>query len=174
MTHIERIEFDIKTGDVSQGNAGDDSRVYCLIAGREFRLEKSGSEFGQGDHDVFIAGQGSPSANISNASKNDPNDPQLLIRNLPAETANIPGLGPTPPDFKAGTRPQPIIIRYVPKDQQKGWQLEDAHVRVVSVGGTSTGFPPSNVFEFHVPGGQSNNRWLGNDFGTAVELELMD
>jgi hypothetical protein len=173
MAHIQRIEFHTHTGNVSQGNAGNGSRVYCLIAGREFRLEKSGNEFGQGDHDDFIAGQGNPPANISNAAQNDPNNPQLLIRNLPAETATITSPDPADPGFEAGTRPQPIIIRYVPKDQQKGWQLEDAHVRVVNVGG-STGFPPSNVFEFRVAGGQSNNRWLGNDFGTAVELELMD
>jgi hypothetical protein len=169
MVHIPRIEFDIRTGNVSQGNAGDDSRVYCSVAGREFRLEKSGNEFGQGDHDIFIAGQGSPSANISNASKNDPNNPQLLLRNLPAETATVVPGNPG----QAGTRPQPIMIRYVPKDQQKGWQLEDAQVRVVNAGGVSTGFPPSNVFTFRVVGGQSNNRWLGNDFGTAVELELV-
>jgi hypothetical protein len=171
MAHIPRLEFEIKTGDVSQGNAGEDSRIFCFVAGREFRLEKSGGEFGQGATDLLIVGQGNPPANISNSSENDPNNPQLLIRNLPAETANVLPTTPAGPDLRAGIRPQPIFIRYVPRDQQKGWQLEDAHVRVIGLG--STGFPASEVFEFRVSGGQSNNRWLGEKFGTSVGLELL-
>jgi len=165
---MPRIEFIIKTGNDAQAGAGEDSRVYCSIAGREFRLEKSGEEFKRNATDTFIAGQGSPPANITNPSEHDPSNPDLFLRNLPAETATVVPGNPG----AAGTRPRPMTIRIVPKNQQKGWQLEDARVRVLGIG-LSSGFPPSDVFNFRVVGGQNTNRWLGDDFGTSVELELV-
>jgi hypothetical protein len=163
MTHIQRIEFTIKTGCDPKANAGTDSKVYCSIAGREFRLEKSGEEFKQGASDTFIAGLGTPTTNIENASLNDPNNPQLFLRSLPVTGQ--------PAGSTAGTKPEPIYIRYDPKDQNKGWQLENATVKVVNVGNASSDFPPTNLFQFDVVGGNNTNRWLGNDFGTSVALE---
>ena len=180
MTHIQRIEFEIKTGNGPQGNAGSDSRIFCFIAGREFRLDKSGNPFGQGDNDLIVAGiafAGRPAPNISNPTENDPNNYRIEIANLPFESQTVPrppGVQFTPTPI-AGTTPQPIFIRYVPKDQQKGWQLEDAHVRVVNENDNSFPGWPANgnsFFEFQVTGGPSNNRWLGDKFGTSVGLEL--
>jgi hypothetical protein len=67
-----------------------------------------------------------------------------------------------------GTKPQPLYIRYVPSDQNKGWQLENATVKVFG----QAGLPPSGFFEFRIIGDSSTNRWLGEKFGTAVWLAI--
>ena len=132
MTHYEKLEFRIKTGNDQQANAGSDSRVFCGIGGREFRLERPGlSEFGRNSNEVIIAGN--PGANIDNPAENDPGNPTGELENLPGVLS--PG----------GTKPQPVYIRYEPKDQQKGWQLEDATVKVFQPPGGS-GFPPGGSY----------------------------
>jgi hypothetical protein len=148
LAHITKIEFTIKTGNDQQANAGADSKVFCGIAGREFRLEKTGVEFDRNTNETIVAGNG---ANISNPALNDPNNPELLLDNLPN-----------------GTKPQPLYIRYVPSDQNKGWQLENATVKVFG----QAGLPPSGFFEFKIIGYSSTNRWLGEKFGTAVWLAI--
>jgi hypothetical protein len=165
MAQIQRIEFRIKTGNVAQGNAGSDSRIFCYVAGREFRLDKSDNPFGQGDNDLIVAGMPMgrlPPPNISNPSENDPNNYPLALTNLPDDLQPLP----------ISSYPlQPIFIRYVPEDQQKGWQLEDANVRVID-DGRSNG--TRRFFDFRIIGGQSINRWLGEKFGTKVGLQLFD
>jgi hypothetical protein len=163
MTHYQRLEFTITTGNVPQGNAGSGSRIYCGIGGREFRLDRQGlSDFGQGTTETIVAGApGSPGVNIANPAENDPSNPMGELIFLPNVLA--PG----------GTRPQPVYIRYEPKDQQKGWQLENATVKVIKPSGGS-GFPPApnDFYLYRIIGGVTNNRWLGDKFEKAVGLAL--
>lgn len=68
---INKIRVSIDTGD----NPTNDD-VYLGIAGREFKLKKSGHQFNSNSHrNIFIFG--SNESNVSHPLKNDPTNPQL-------------------------------------------------------------------------------------------------
>jgi hypothetical protein len=160
MTHYQRLEFTITTGNVPQGNAGSDSRVYCGIGGREFRLDRPGmTDFNPGTETIIAGSPGSPGVNIANPAENDPSNPVGELDFLPNVLA--PG----------GTKPQPVYIRYEPENQQKGWQLQNAIVKVIRPPGGS-GFPATNEYLYNIIGGSTTSRWLGDKFEKAVGLTL--
>jgi hypothetical protein len=151
MAHNERIEVEIKNGNVTQGNAGSGGSFHCFIAGTEFTIDKSSIPYGQGDKDLFIASLGAPSANMSNPDENQSSNPNVWLANLRQECTTVP----TKPgeSVETGPRIQPHSIRQIPKDQQKGWQLEDALTRVRNEAGVPSGLTASDVFEFTSPDG---------------------
>ncbi len=72
---IQSISVTVETGD-----DGTDDDVYLGIAGREFKLDTSDNNFQSNTTETFTLG--GTSANVENASLNDPTSPQLDLLGL--------------------------------------------------------------------------------------------
>lgn len=77
MAKIESIEVNVETGP--DPDAGTDGSIYLGFCGREFSLDSSSDDFERNSTKKYIFGQGS---NVSNATRNDPRNPQLMDGNI--------------------------------------------------------------------------------------------
>ena len=69
MAAIARIDVRVRTG--SKGTNGE---LFAGIAGREFRLDKIGNDFGPNKDEIYIFGQ---SNDVRHVDLNDPRNPPL-------------------------------------------------------------------------------------------------
>ncbi|NYV72834.1 hypothetical protein [Streptomyces sp. UH6] len=102
MTDITKIVAKIWTADVAEAQTKD-NYVYLGIAGREFVLDSTGSDFRRAQTQEFVFGEDS---NVEEAEWNDPRTPQLTTADLDR---------------------YPAYIRYTGGD---GWCLERAVITV--------------------------------------------
>jgi hypothetical protein len=113
MSAITQIKAVIHTGD--RNGAGTDGTVYLGICGREFKLGRSDvDDFERSSHREYFLGT---SANVEDATFNDPRSPQL-------DTAD--------------TDRYPVYIRFEPSGDSPDWDFDGAEV-TVSPGGTKLG-----------------------------------
>jgi len=146
-TEVDRIIVTIKTGNKSNGSTN--GKVYLGMAGREFRLDKSGNQFQQGTEDQFIIGLGS---NILNSNKNG----------LP-NTSNT--LNDSPKISFDSISEYPAYIRFEPTNNNDQWNVDRVCVNVGSNSGP--------VADFHaqiLSGINDDNIWLSEDSGLFIGL----
>jgi hypothetical protein len=77
MAAITRL--DVRVVTATDAGAGTDGEVYLGIAGREFHLDSAADDFEAGTDRTYTLGEG---ANILNAARNDPRNPQLDTADL--------------------------------------------------------------------------------------------
>jgi hypothetical protein len=77
MSNIQSIHVNVETG--TDPDADADGPIYLGICGREFSIDSAGDDFERGATKMYVFGQG---ANVSNASRNDPRNPQLKTENI--------------------------------------------------------------------------------------------
>lgn len=77
MANLQSIHVNVQTG--TEADADADGAIYLGFCGREFSIDSSGDDFEKGASKTYVFGQG---ANVSNASKNDPRNPQLKTENI--------------------------------------------------------------------------------------------
>jgi hypothetical protein len=138
---ITQIVVKIKTGDIS--GAGTDGRVYLGIGGREFKLDKEGSnQFERHNLDIFTIGIGSDLENPSN------------VNSLPSPGGNInsPNIEDTDIEFNLK------YIRFDPSNNDDNWNVENVQVEVVDIGRTYGGPRDGNI-------------WLGSRSGLFLGLK---
>jgi hypothetical protein len=144
---VDRIIVTIKTGNKPASSTN--GKVYLGIAGREFRLDKSGNQFQQGIEDQFIIGLGS---NILNANKNE----------LP-NTSNFLNDSPTIP-FDSISQ-YPAYIRFEPANNNDEWNVDRVCVNLRNNSG-----PTVDYHAEILSGINDDNIWLSEDSGLIIGL----
>lgn len=104
MADITRIDVRLVTSNRS--GAGTDGDVYIGVAGREFNLDTTANDFERGSDRTYVLGVG---ANIKNASRNDPRNPQL-------DTDDVDRF--------------PVYLRFEPRGSGPNWNLERLDITV--------------------------------------------
>ena len=140
MVEITQINVIVKTGSVN--GAGTDGRVYLGLGGREFRLNKPGNQFEQGNSDTFVIGTGS---NIENTDD---------VNSLPSPNGNTS----SPNIEDADVESNPKYIRFDPNNNDDNWNVENVQVEVVDIGRTFRGPRDGNI-------------WLGSRSGLFLGLK---
>jgi subtilisin family serine protease len=140
---VTTIQVDINTNTGS--GASTNGKVYLGVAGREFRLNKSGNQF-EGGLDSFL---------VLTSGSNDPNE----IKN-PDEVNSLNGINAPTIDSVMINR-SPKYIRFEPQNDNDNLQVNSVIVTVT----------PSGVLpQLRGPVG-GNSIWLGNRSGLFMGLE---
>jgi hypothetical protein len=146
-TIVDKITVRIKTGYKSA--ASTNGRVYLGIAGREFRLNKSGDQFQQGTEDEFIIGAGS---NILNGNKNA----LPLSSNFLNDSPHIP--------FDSVSL-YPAYIRFEPANSNDEWNVDRVCVSLRNNFG-----PTADLHAQILNSTNDDNIWLSEDSGLFIGL----
>jgi hypothetical protein len=98
------------------------------LGGREFRLNKPGNQFEQGNSDTFVIGTGS---DIENATLND------LPTTVSTESPIVRHLD---------VIMFPKYIRFDPNNNDDNWNVENVQIEVVDIGRTFRGPRDGNIW----------------------------
>lgn len=99
MGAISRIDVRIRTSE--ENGSGTDGSVFLGICGREFQLDKQGDDNESGDSRGYTIGR---DANILHPGDNDPRNPSIDENDISK---------------------YPVYIRFLPKDSDDVWTVED-------------------------------------------------
>jgi hypothetical protein len=77
MANVQSIRVNVQTGTDPDSDA--DGAIYIGFCGCEFPIDSSGEDFEKGASKTYVFGRG---ANVSNANRNDPRNPQLQTENI--------------------------------------------------------------------------------------------
>jgi hypothetical protein len=171
---VEQMAVKLRTG--SDPHAGTDGQVFLFVGGREFRINRAGSNDREpGQLDILRLGRG---ANVEDPESNHPGRPLLLRMDDVDRHPVWLRFAPKPKTVEGvkvqgGVLRQPVVVDPVdkldPVDAASGdnWMLDAVHVHV-------SGRTDQRDFGIVDDDGrliEDLGLWLGKDFGLFVYLQ---